>query len=904
MPPRATTSTATKIVLLYVLVTLTLLAPVCNVHAATSCSSDACANVSPGKYAQNLGVDFPTFTTVKLTYPNGSILTDSVGDLLFTVNLTKVGHYSSIDIYVPPDFTGLTTSHVWTSFTNNYNPNSLSLGSGDSNIGPNWSRISVKNLTVTSTETHVASRIFKANQTQYVRAFKVTSPSIAGRYFFKVFINGTSIGAGNFPTVVAKASRDPAYISGTLRDLGSTNPSLAGQPISISNGTGARILATGRDYLGRSVAAQAFINDTAQGQFTLFGVAPGTYNLTAYAAGYVPTTSPARVSVLATQSLEGVSINMRRSVNITGTVWSIGGDGEHVPWASVNRSAIRIEILTLDGAAAASTRVPYSPFLSIPATATSFDFSMQYQVGLDGRIPQDSAGYTSGLAAGDYLLWAYSTSYIQYEEVRVHVGNDTKLVRSDIRLLRIGSFRVTAHFKELDSTLTRIAVPNGTLTVEAFNADGNVGGRNSTRVPAGSTYANVTFACPPGNYHLFASFSASQDGDLFYQTDDVQAWIGLGEALVDVSLWMVRGGGMNLTLGSVDAERPAVARSWAFPGAPINIKMTDTFGNVYTTNATQLGTSSFVHVSYVGLLTGDYSIIVQTFGYSQREIIRVHVVLGGNSDAIVWMEQNPRIDLTIVFKTEGLLSPIDSTLPFAQPINNIDSTPARMEVFDKYGNLVGANVTYVPNLTTTAKITVAGLNRYYGDPRFTWSGFYDTTDAVQQDEGGLLSGDYMIRIWVDGYYQPELVHITLPTSGNMSIVTPMERASRVSGTVLGPDLNGEALLQSWAIVDLEPGDFTTFSVDGNYQVWVPSGSYGIGVSLPGYATFTSQVDVPDGSDIKADFWLDDPQTGSADFVSIVFDCSWLAVTPLMCLVFCLRDEIGFRGITKNPGRWG
>jgi hypothetical protein len=267
-------------------------------------------------------------------------------------------------------------------------------------------------------------------------------------------------------------------------------------------------------------------------------------------------------------------------------------------------------------------------------------------------------------------------------------------------------------------------------------------------------------------------------------------------------------------------------------------------------------------------LTDEYSIIAETLGYSQREIIHVHVVLGGNSDASVWLVQDPRIDLIIVFKTEGLLTPIDSTLPFAQPINHLDSTPARVEIFDEYGNFVGANLTYVPNLNTSVDITLAGFNQYFGNPRLTWSGFYDTTDATRQDVGGLLPGDYLIRIWVDGYYQSQLIQVTLPSRGNVSIIYSVERASRVSGMVLGPDLNDRALVLSWAVIDLEPGNLTTFSLDGNYSLWVPSGSYEIGVSLPGYSTFTGRVEVPEGSDIKADFWLDNPQPFSAHADSV------------------------------------
>ena len=260
---------------------------------------------------------------------------------------------------------------------------------------------------------------------------------------------------------------------------------------------------------------------------------------------------------------------------------------------------------------------------------------------------------------------------------------------------------------------------------------------------------------------------------------------------------------------------------------------------------------------------------------------------------------------SIVFKTEGLLSPIDSTLPFAQPLNNLDSTPARAEIFDAYGNFVGANQTYIPNLSNTTEITLAGFNRYFGNPRLTWSGFYDTTDATRQDVGGLPPGDYLIRIWVDGYYQSQPISVTLPSRGNVSIITSMERASRVSGIVLGPDLYERALLLSWAVIDLEPGDFTTFSLDGNYSLWVPSGSYGIGVSLPGYSTFTGRVEVPNGSDIKADFWLDNPQPSSVHTVSFQSMGIWLMLTPsgfgLRRGRFVLNGEDDVRSSTRDGG---
>ena len=316
----------------------------------------------------------------------------------------------SVDIYIPPDFAGLTLSNTWTSFTNNYDPHYISVSrlSSSDQIGPNWWRISLSNITVTNSPSSylaplVRHRIFIANQAQYIRLFQVTSPSIAGRYFFKAFINGKSIGAKNFPTIVVKASRDPAYISGVLRDSGEHNASLKGQPIQLTNGTGARVLATGFDYLGNAVSAQTFINSTALGSYTLFGVAPGTYNITAYAAGYIPATDSVRVSVDPAQSLQGVDIYLTGSVSITGTVLSENAEGSPIPWGNVfginlfggsriqNRS-ISVRVLNLDGSVAASIPAPYGFGLTTDSNSTTFAFSIHHEVGFDGRIPQDLCG--------------------------------------------------------------------------------------------------------------------------------------------------------------------------------------------------------------------------------------------------------------------------------------------------------------------------------------------------------------------------------------------------------------------------------------------------------------------------------------------------------------------------------
>jgi hypothetical protein len=939
--PRPYHRTLFCILLLLILMTTPAEATIIVNQNDPNCSATKCGQVqvSPGRFDLNLGADFPNFNSVKLSYPKSSILTNSTGDLLFTVNLTadnttadrtvvvvtNAGNlvvpnatvYSSVDIYIPPDFTGLAISNLWTSFSNDYNPNSLSLSrQGSTNqIAPGWWRVSVQHIILTNNlyfaRTNdgmlVPNRIFVANQTQYVRLFQINSPLTAGRYFFKVFMNGTSVGSANFPTLVVKGSRDPAYISGTLRDEGNLNSTMTGKPINLPEGFGARILATGTDYLGRPATAQAFINSTAQGRYTIFGVAPGTYSIMAYAAGFVPTTYSLndiaiRVNVLPAQSLIGIDIFLPRSVNVTGIVLSVDAEGNPVPWGSLfgfsgkTSRSIAISLQSVNGSQTASTPAPYRPTLFTNPDATSFPFTIHREVGYDGRIPQDFANYTSGLPSGDYYLRAYITSYLQFDDVYIHVSNDTLHTYSIIRLIRSGLFTVTVHFKDNNSSLTESPLTTGgTLSVSAYDQKGVLRGSNTTNVAAGSTRASLeiigtsstrgfglTELLPassglyPGTYHILARLTSSPIftgfanigvRDTYYQLDEVQGTIGLGTPVsnVTLSLSMFKGGGILLTLHSVDAENPTVERLWTFPGAVMKFKIIDHLGNVFQVNSTQRADSSDLKLFFSGFLPNDYLIIAESLGYSQRAIAKIPIVLGGNSDAIVPMIQEPAIDLSLTFKTEHMFSPIDSTQPFAEPLNHIDATPVRIEVYDDLGNFVAASATYIPNLTsngvptTVARFLIAGFDYYFGDPKNTWAGFYDTTDASRQDEGGLVPGNYQILVWVDGYYQTQQIHVTLQSRQTASLVYSMERASRISGTILGPDMYEEARPLSWATITLQPENVstTTFSLDGNYQLWTPSGSYKMGVSLAGYSTRTASLSVPAGSDLHLDFWLPD-----------------------------------------------
>jgi hypothetical protein len=261
------------------------------------------------------------------------VLQNSTGDLLF--NVTTHTTKRTISIYIPYEF-GVRTSrtYVWSSITNDYSCISISRLSDRDPIAPGWFKVTVSNGT---SSIHPRWHL--------IRLFNVTAPGVVGRYFFKIFIDGRSIGAGNFPTLVVSADLNPAYISGTVLDCSSGflryrygyeyEYSYAyGSPIQLEGSEGGKVVAEGITLDGRSVVGQAYFNASANGRYTLYGLAPGVYNLTAHAAGYSPTSMPRLIQVCAGQSLDGVNICVYASPKIEGVIWSKCG-GKPAPWGSI-----------------------------------------------------------------------------------------------------------------------------------------------------------------------------------------------------------------------------------------------------------------------------------------------------------------------------------------------------------------------------------------------------------------------------------------------------------------------------------------------------------------------------------------------------------------------------------------
>ncbi len=244
---------------------------------------------------------------VKLEYPRSFILQQTVGDLLFnlTLNVNVISGRHSIDIYVPPEFQLSTNrTYVWSTITNDYSRITVTRQPSYDLIAPNWYRVSVTNGTSITCPTN-----------NLIRIFSVTAPGVVGRYFFKVFTDGTSIGSDNFPSVVVSADPDPAYVSGTIRYGGRLNATYYDSPVSLlmrdealkhgftpaNKGQlrdGGKVFATGTTPDGRTVVGQAFFNSN-NSEYTLYGLAPGRYHLNATAAGYAWVDLPYDISLRA-----------------------------------------------------------------------------------------------------------------------------------------------------------------------------------------------------------------------------------------------------------------------------------------------------------------------------------------------------------------------------------------------------------------------------------------------------------------------------------------------------------------------------------------------------------------------------------------------------------------------------
>jgi hypothetical protein len=857
------------------------------------------AEVSPGKIpypAPKNDTDhylgnstFRDGVNVQLEYPRSFILQETVGDLVFKLNLREPTNRT--DIYIPPEFKVNTgKSYVWSTINNSYAQIGISKLSSSDKIAPNWYDVSVTNSGNKTAPFSYPNKgtIWPGNYT--VRLFNTTAPSVVGRYFFKVFTGGTSIGAMNFPSVVVSADPNPAYVSGFVRYGGHVKgsgyggdpaASYYGHPIGSSGPAGllnytegGKVMAMGVTPEGRIVVGQAYFNSTSS-NYTLYGLAAGRYRLNATAAGFSPAELSYNVMLKSGQSLTGVDIFLERSPSLSVEVLS-RRMGEPEPWGvyyvdgKEKHRTITLEIfdyanLTVVSRISNETTDPYK---------TYYVFNYNGSKDLDGHIPQEAAGHVAGISPGAYCLRVWVNGYIQpsalneyalKRDCAVSFSQNEQHRRVDLPLEKTGSLMVTVHFLNSPQTRLSYVLFSGTLKVEAYDVDDELRASNSTSVKVGPNSVNVSltgstgkgYGLPPGTYKIKATFSG-----YVQEPDEHKITIGGGNS--STSLHMLLMGRLNLTVFSVNWQRPPTAIPWRYPNSTITVEIRNAYGlevkktvkDMQPRNVKPCAVN-FTDVTGFDDGTGSpsvtYSIYVFTCGYYQEEPVFFSVGRCGIADISVFVTEGVRIGVTLVFEKQRILDSIDTYYA------NSSRVPVRVEIYDSRAQFVGANTTYVNSKAVVFSSTIVGFKSYSGSWVATrWANYYDTTDGSAQKDYGLKPDLYTVKVFVPGYYQQSDPTLDLRKARSVNATIVMQRMGHLSGTVLAFNPMHEKYMRiSWVSVDVLGQDTTlrTCTLDGFYELWVNPGSYLMIFSLPDYQTKSLRMQVTEGSDIPRNLEL-------------------------------------------------
>jgi hypothetical protein len=343
--------------------------------------------------------------------PFGAIVVDTTGDLIFAINATfgsaeqgffSGGTWTDLYIAIPPEFTIPGVEQVSTTLTNNYANILEYKASIFDRYVPGWTIIRI--IADPQQPIFFISDFLEFGEWYYIRVNGVKAPSIAGKYFFKMFLTSGGLASPdywvpteNWPVLLVKGELDPAIITGTIR-YGGYNASLYGKPIQQAGMVTAVMTTkldpyTNQPIMGGTLTnAVAYFNGTdtdclnspstcgdspppegSGGHYEVEGVAPGIYDLYASAAGYPSTLIASGVTVLKGQSLHFDGY-LNPGPVIHGDVYSKHAFGAE-PWPF--NAYIKIELYdspTVDHVPSSnSTMVSWSP---LPCVAGGQEYYM------------------------------------------------------------------------------------------------------------------------------------------------------------------------------------------------------------------------------------------------------------------------------------------------------------------------------------------------------------------------------------------------------------------------------------------------------------------------------------------------------------------------------------------------
>ncbi|MEM2227000.1 MAG: carboxypeptidase-like regulatory domain-containing protein, partial [Candidatus Bathyarchaeia archaeon] len=269
------------------------------------------------------------------------------------------GRYTGEGFIPPVDWAKGDTSNILTTLTNDYERIWVGKADDKDPFGPGWWVVHIRWVYIDWRGTENMTRWY------YIRLNGMTAPTVAGKYFFKIFLGtdsapywnawptqadayvsqrslpGGLLGGGlrpmpaeNWPCLIVKGEVDPAYIYGVVR-FGGLNPALYGKPVNLAG----KVVAEGEAIdpykwpsivkTGRKVKAVAYFNETAHGRYALEGVAPGIYTIKASCAGY-PEGAEWQITVGPGQSYSH-DFYLTPGAVIWGDIFSKCGLGE-IPW--------------------------------------------------------------------------------------------------------------------------------------------------------------------------------------------------------------------------------------------------------------------------------------------------------------------------------------------------------------------------------------------------------------------------------------------------------------------------------------------------------------------------------------------------------------------------------------------
>jgi hypothetical protein len=283
----------------------------------------------PGYQSPYEDFEEPTQAATGTYAPEGAILTstsdhDSVGDLIFAINFSQPSafitnanpnprfNYTTIAIYMPApvfDKTGALiqdgfepagginwnsgdNTNIITTITDNYGSIFVTRADRNDPFEPgSWLLF----ITAPNNITFTPGRQW--SEWYYIRVNQLKAPHVAGRYFFKMFLDNhypvrrqhalpsfvnSTMPMENWPVLLVKGEVDPAIISGTLRFGDPSNSTFYGLALNLPGrvrAVGTATNPTTGEPTGRAVEARGYLNASAHGHYEIEGVAPGTYDI-------------------------------------------------------------------------------------------------------------------------------------------------------------------------------------------------------------------------------------------------------------------------------------------------------------------------------------------------------------------------------------------------------------------------------------------------------------------------------------------------------------------------------------------------------------------------------------------------------------------------------------------------